>query len=197
MQVPVLGGHREVALLPEPQEELYRLLVELAGVGGVSVLLKIGVDLVEDSAVLRGGLLLRSPVGVGDVLVDARDSGVVALCHGCHSLQFEVVKGLRFHPADSGLECEEPGSLAVIEHLKREVSQEDAQCADICGPVGSGEEVGCVVWMRGSRLGMICATLIGNYGNLIHYCQYCQLHIKSFGNVANDGYNGESRGVQV
>ena len=117
VQVPVLGGHREVALLPESQEELDCFLIELAGVGGVSVLLKIAVDLVEDSAVLRGGLFLRPPVGVGNVLVDARYSRVVALCHGCHSLQSKVVEGLGFHSADPGLECEEPGSLAVVEHL--------------------------------------------------------------------------------
>lgn len=117
VQVPVLGGHREVALLPESQEELDCFLIELAGVGGVSVLLKIAVDLVEDSAVLRGGLFLRPPVAVGNVLVDARYSRVVALCHGCHSLQSKVVEGLGFHSADPGLECEEPGSLAVVEHL--------------------------------------------------------------------------------
>ena len=94
VQVPVLGGHREVALLPESQEELDGLLVELTGVGGVSVLLQISIDLVEDSAVLGGGLLLRPLVRIGDMLVYARDSGVVALCHGCHSLQSEVVEGL-------------------------------------------------------------------------------------------------------
>ena len=159
--------------------------------------MQVCVDLVEDSTVLRGGILLRSPVGVGDMFVDARDSGVVALCHGCHSFQSEVVEGLGFHSAYSGLEGEEPSSLAIVEHIEGEVSQEDAQCADVRGSVGSGEEVGCVVPTCGSRLGKVCATFIGNYGNLIHYCQYCQLCIKLFGNVANNGYYGEGRRIQI
>lgn len=141
MQVPVLGGHREAALLPDPQEEFDGLLVELAGIGRIAVLLKVCVDLVEDPTVLRGGLLLRPSIGVGDMFVDARDSGVVAFCHGCHSLQSEVIECLSLHPADPGLEGEVPGSLAVVEHFERKVPQEDAKCADVCCSVHLPEVV--------------------------------------------------------
>ena len=71
VEVPVLGGDRQVALLPEPEEELDGLLVVLAGVVRVTVVLHVPVDLVEDAAVLGDGLGLAVLVGHGEVLVDA------------------------------------------------------------------------------------------------------------------------------
>ena len=100
VEVPVLGGDRQIALLPEPEEELDGLLIVLAGVVGVAVVLHVSVDLVEDAAVLGDGLGLAVLVRRREVLVDARDSGVVASCHDCHSLQSEIIEGVRLHAAD-------------------------------------------------------------------------------------------------
>ena len=136
MQVPVLGGHREVALLPKPQEELDGFFVEFAGVGGVSALLKVCVDLIQDATVLRGGLLLGPPVCVGDVLVDARYSGVVALCHDCHSLQCQVVESFCFKSAYSGFKGEEPCSFIFVEYLEGKISNENSKSTEVCSPVG-------------------------------------------------------------
>lgn len=141
VEVPVLGGDCEVALLPEPDEELDGLLVVLAGVIGVAVVLHVPVDLVEDAAVLGDGVGLAVLIGDGDVLVDARYSGVVALCHGCHSLHSEVVEGVRLHAAHPGLDGREPLPLLCVEDLEREVPEEDAQGADMGGPVHPPEVV--------------------------------------------------------
>ena len=71
VEVPVLGGDREVALLPETEEELDGLLVVLAGVVGVAVALHVPVNLVEDAAVLGDGLRLSVSVCGREVFVYA------------------------------------------------------------------------------------------------------------------------------
>lgn len=96
VEVPVLCGDREVPRFPEAEEELDGLLVVLAGVVGVAVVLHVPVDLVEDAAVLGHGLGLAVFVCRREVLVDARDSGVVASCHDCHSLQCQIVESFCF-----------------------------------------------------------------------------------------------------
>ena len=75
------------------------------------------------------------------MLVDARDSGVVTLGHGCHSLYSEVVEGVRLHTAHPGLDGREPLPLLRVEDLEGKVLEEDAQGADVGGPVHPPEVI--------------------------------------------------------